>query len=75
VTVANVSVKKEIQQRSERWIAHILVVPGHRAGLDFSAKTVAHNHVVALPPHFDEARHVAEVITVVRIAHDDKGAA
>jgi len=38
-------------------------------------KPITHHHVVALPPHFHETRHFAEVVAVVRIPHDDECAA
>src|SRR5215472_681852 len=74
VAVADACAKEEIQQCGEAGISNVFVVPRHCSRLDLSAKPVAHDHVVALPQHFCEPRHFAEIITVVRIAHDDKRA-
>ena len=72
MAVTDARVKEKIQHRGEHGIAEIFVMPGHRAGLYFPAKAIAHHHVVALPPHLDETRHFAEVVAVVRVAHDDE---
>src|SRR5580658_7016704 len=75
MAITYAGVKKKIQDGGEHWIADIFVMPGHRAWFDFSAEAVAHYHVAALLPHLDEARHFAEVVAVIRIAHDDESAA
>src|SRR5438309_65321 len=44
--------------------------PGHGSGPDSSLKTVAHDQVVTLAQFGDERPETAEVVRVVRIAHD-----
>src|ERR1700734_2581534 len=72
MAVSDAGMKKEIEQPRKAGIANVFVVPRHRPAFDLAATAISHHDVVALPPHFDEARHLAEVIAVVRIAHDDE---
>ena len=75
IAVANARVKKSVEQRGEAGVAQVLVRRRHRSRLDSPAEAIAHHDVVAFPQLLDEARNVGEVVTIVRIAHDDKRAA
>ena len=68
-------VKKCIEQSSETGIAEVFVKRRHGAWFDFAPEPVAHHHVVAFAQFFHESRHVAEVVAVVRIPHNDERAA
>src|ERR1700730_14985380 len=47
-------------------------MPRHRAALDLPAESVAHHHVESLPPLLYESPYLAEIVAVIRIAHDDE---
>src|SRR5216683_3645197 len=72
ITVADAHVEEQIEQGGEAGISEIPVEWRHGAGFDAAAEAVAHDDVVAFPQFFHESRHVAEVIAVVGVAHDDE---
>ena len=45
----------------------------HGPRLDFSPEPVAQHDVIALAQLFHESRHVAEVVAVVRVPHNNEG--
>src|SRR6266481_3922695 len=72
--IAHPRVEKQIQQRRKSWIPYIFVMPWHRSRLDLSRKAIAHHHFISFAPFFHESRHIAKIIAVVRITHDDERA-
>ncbi len=75
VAVPDMNVKKCIEQSSETGIAEVFVERRHGARFDFAPEPVAHHHVVAFAQFFHESRHIAEVVAVVRVPHNDERAA
>jgi len=75
VAVPDMNVKKCIEQTSETGIAEVFVERRHGARFDFAPESVAHHHVVAFAQFFNESRHIAEVVAVVRVPHNDERAA
>ena len=64
--------KKCIEQSSETGIAEVFVERRHGPWFDFAPEPVAHHHVIAFAQFFHESRHIAEVVAVVRVPHDDE---
>src|SRR5207249_10584749 len=72
VAVPDVNVKKCIEHSSETGIAEVFVERRHGPWFDFAPEPVAHHHVIAFAQFFHESRHIAEVVAVVRVPHDDE---
>jgi len=70
VHVAHGGVKEKPADRGEHWVADPAMGPDHRALLDLTRETVSHDEVMAFAQTIDERPDRAEVVTVVRVAHD-----
>src|SRR5260370_15206244 len=64
-----------MEQSGETWIAEVLMEWRHGARFDSAPEPVAQHDVIAVAQFIHESWHIAEVVTVVRIPHDDKRAA
>src|SRR5579884_1519589 len=52
-------------------IPDVSVLPRHRSRLDLAGKAVAHHQVVARAQTIHKSFEAGEIVTVVRISHDD----
>src|SRR5258708_29865155 len=64
--------KQGIEQRRKSGIPEVLVQRRHGSRFDFPAEPVAHHDVISFAQFFHEARHIREIVAVVRISHDDE---
>jgi hypothetical protein len=71
VEIAGRAAEEQPADPGEHWIPEIAVKGWHSAGFDAAPEPVAHYQVMALPELFQEGHEVAEVVTIVGIAHDD----
>src|SRR5499427_10221127 len=73
--VAAGTVEEDAADGGQDRIAEIAVQGGHGAGPDTALEAIAHHQLVALAQLLHEAVELAEVVTVVAVAHDDVRAA
>ena len=67
--------KKAIQDRRQSRVADKLVRHRHRAGLNAAGEAISHHELRSRAPLLHKLWDLGEVITVIRIAHDDELAA
>ncbi len=75
IAVSDAGAEEEIYKPAQSGIAKIFVQRRHGARLDAASEAIAHDEVVALAKFVDEIGHLAEVIAVVGVTHDDVFAA
>src|SRR5260370_15404709 len=72
IAIADACVKQSVEKPGKAGIAEVFVKRRHGSGLDPAPKAVAHNHLKAFPQFLDEMGNLGEVITIVRVSHDDE---
>src|SRR6516164_3969693 len=71
ITVTYTGSKEKINQPAESGIPKVFVQRRHRSWFDPAAKPISHYEIRALAQRSDKIRHLAKIITVVGIAHND----
>src|SRR5207302_1875560 len=71
VEVVHGAAEQEPPDAAQERVADVAVLPRHRPAADPSREAVAHHQLVTLPELLDEGPQVAEIIALVRVAHDD----
>src|SRR6185312_486813 len=69
--IAARTLKKELSDRGENGIPQIPVQGRHSSGKNASAKPIADDQVVAETKLFNKSRNIVEIVTGIRISHDD----
>ena len=72
VDVAYACAKKEIQKPCKARIADEPVKQRHGALLDATPETISHHEIVTLTQFVDKMRHLAKVVGVIGIAHNNE---
>src|SRR5262249_864331 len=71
VSVANRAAKEQVQNPGEDRIANVAMMPGHGPGPNAAPEAVSHHQFVTGTQALDEGIKIAEIVGVVRVAHDD----
>src|SRR6267378_3376215 len=75
VEIADLGAKQQLADEAQHRVAEVSVKQRHGAFADAAAKAVAHHQRIAFAQLAYEGIEAAEVVAVVRIAHDDVAAA
>src|SRR5579871_4077704 len=70
VGIADRSMKEQVQDPSEDWVADVAMQPGHGPRPDAALKAIAHDQIVASAKLIKERFDVAKVVRIIGIAHD-----
>ena len=75
VEVTDLAAEEQPADETEHRVAEVAVQRRHGPRLDAALKAVAHHQVGPVPELLHERHQVGEVVTVVRVAHDDAATA
>jgi hypothetical protein len=66
------STEEKVEDAGEQGVAYVAVQPGHSPRKDPSLEAIAHDEVVSAAQALEERKQSAEVVRVIRVAHDDE---